>query len=111
MTSYRKLGQFRSIESLAERLRELGLDLPLSDTILTAEAGSPLARPLSLGLSGGRQLIAGNRWCIHPMEGWDGTPDTPGYPWYARIRSVSFSRSNSPGAAAALVFLYPREMS
>ena len=46
----------------------LGASLPLDDEPLSAEAGSPLAQPLEIG---GHTF--GNRWCIHPMEGWDAT--------------------------------------
>ncbi|HEU4751938.1 MAG TPA: NADH:flavin oxidoreductase, partial [Armatimonadota bacterium] len=49
--------------------RDLGLELPCDDAIQTASE-SPLAQPLRCG-----ELTAGNRWCIQPMEGWDGTPD------------------------------------
>ena len=52
------------------RLQELALELPVDDQILTAEQGSPLAEPISIG---GFQV--GNRWCIHPMEGWDANRD------------------------------------
>ena len=33
-------------------------------------AGSPLAQPISIG-----DVHVGNRWCIHPMEGWDANQD------------------------------------
>ncbi|HEY2839930.1 MAG TPA: NADH:flavin oxidoreductase, partial [Pirellulales bacterium] len=52
------------------RLAELGIELPLDDAILTAAAGSPLAQSTEIG---GR--VVGNRWCIHPMEGWDANQD------------------------------------
>ncbi|MDZ4656780.1 MAG: NADH:flavin oxidoreductase [Bythopirellula sp.] len=67
---YTKVAQLRTVAELRERLAELGLDLPVDYTILTAEAGSPLAEPIDIG---GFQV--GNRWCIHPMEGWDANPD------------------------------------
>ncbi len=51
------------------RLLELGLELPCDDRILAAPE-SPLAAPLTVG-----PYTVGNRWCIHPMEGWDGTTD------------------------------------
>src|SRR5690606_22395927 len=38
--------------------------------ILTAEKNSPLAAPLDVG-----GFTVGNRWCIHPMEGWDANRD------------------------------------
>lgn len=68
--SYPKIAQFKSVDQLRERLEQLGLDLPVDDKILTAEAGSPLAEPLAVG-----QFRVGNRFCIHPMEGWDANRD------------------------------------
>jgi 2,4-dienoyl-CoA reductase-like NADH-dependent reductase (Old Yellow Enzyme family) len=48
-------------------LASLNLELGLDDTLLTGEA-SPLRQPLDWN---GRSI--GNRWTVHPMEGWDGT--------------------------------------
>jgi len=69
-TSYPKIAQFKSVDALRERLGELELELPLDDSILTAEQASPLAEPVEIG-----GLTVGNRWCIHPMEGWDAHRD------------------------------------
>ncbi len=68
-TEYPKIAQLKSVTEFRHRLAQLGLDLPVDEAILPAEAGSPMARPLEIF---GR--VVGNRWCIHPMEGWDGTP-------------------------------------
>lgn len=68
--NYPKIAQLKTISDLKARLAELGLDLPLDEEILTAEAGSPLAAPLRIG-----GFSVGNRWCIHPMEGWDAQRD------------------------------------
>lgn len=46
----------------------IGADLQIEDQIVTGSA-SPLLKPLTWN---GRTI--GNRYCIHPMEGWDGTP-------------------------------------
>ncbi|WP_425615566.1 NADH:flavin oxidoreductase [Anatilimnocola sp. NA78] len=70
MSEYTKVAQLKSVETLRARLAELSLELPVDDQILTAAAGSPLAEQLKLGA-----LTAGNRWCIHPMEGWDANRD------------------------------------
>ncbi len=67
---YPKIAQLRTVGELRRRLEELGVALPIDDEICTAEAGSPLAQPLEVG---GFQV--GNRWCIHPMEGWDANTD------------------------------------
>jgi 2,4-dienoyl-CoA reductase-like NADH-dependent reductase (Old Yellow Enzyme family) len=66
--AFPKLSQFKTPGELRARLAQLGLDVPCDETILSATQDSPLARPLTVG-----NLTIGNRWCIHPMEGWDGT--------------------------------------
>ncbi|HAZ63747.1 MAG TPA: NADH:flavin oxidoreductase [Armatimonadetes bacterium] len=60
-----RLGGLRRIEQFIEHLATLGLDLPV-ETDLEAAPASPLAQPLSAD-----GLTAGNRFCVHPMEGWD----------------------------------------
>lgn len=70
MSEYPKVAQFKSVAAFRARLAELGLELPIDEGILTADAGSPLASPLVVG-----GLKVGNRWCIHPMEGWDANRD------------------------------------
>jgi 2,4-dienoyl-CoA reductase-like NADH-dependent reductase (Old Yellow Enzyme family) len=65
-----KIGHFKDVPSFQQQLTALDLDVPCDDTILSAADGSPLAQPLDLG-----GFTVGNRWCIHPMEGWDGTPN------------------------------------
>jgi 2,4-dienoyl-CoA reductase-like NADH-dependent reductase (Old Yellow Enzyme family) len=67
---YTKVAQLKNVAAFRARLAELGLDLPLDEEILTAAQGSPLAAPLELG-----GFRVGNRWCIHPMEGWDAERD------------------------------------
>jgi NADPH2 dehydrogenase len=68
--SYPRIARFRSPADLRAHLATLGGPIPFDDAILSAAEGSPLAAPIAIG---GRQ--AGNRWCIHPMEGWDATAD------------------------------------
>ncbi len=67
---YTKIARLKSVAAFRNHLAELGLDLPIDDEILSADEGSPLAQPLTLG-----SLTCGNRWCIHPMEGWDAHRD------------------------------------
>ncbi|MBI1248061.1 NADH:flavin oxidoreductase [bacterium] len=95
-----KVAQLKTVEIFRERLAELGLELPCDEEILTREAGSPMAAPLD---AGGFQI--GNRWCIHPMEGWDANPD--GSPSELTIRRwENFGRSGAKliwgGEAAAV---------
>ncbi|MFO0897870.1 MAG: NADH:flavin oxidoreductase [Pirellulales bacterium] len=65
-----RVAQLKGAAGLAQRLAELGCELPVDEAILTAAAGSPLAAPLEIG-----GVTVGNRWCIHPMEGWDAEPN------------------------------------
>lgn len=68
--NYPRVAQVRAVPAFRERLRELGLALPIDDEVLSAAAGSPLAAPINVG-----NFTVGNRWCIHPMEGWDANRD------------------------------------
>ncbi len=61
-----RVAQLKGAAGLTQRLAELGCELPVDEKILTAAEGSPLAAPLAIG-----GFTVGNRWCIHPMEGWD----------------------------------------
>jgi len=70
MPAYPRIARFRTSADLRSHLAALGAPIPLDDAILSAGEASPLAAPLVLG-----PRVAGNRWCIHPMEGWDASPD------------------------------------
>lgn len=70
-----KYGDFPKITSLSgvagfrAHLTELGIDMPCDD-IVAGGPDSPLAAPLTVD-----GMRIGNRFAIHPMEGWDGTRD------------------------------------
>ena len=64
-----RVARLRSSDQFRAHLQRIGADLPLDDTLLPAPA-SPLAQPLHTDLG-----PVGNRWCILPMEGWDGELD------------------------------------
>jgi NADPH2 dehydrogenase len=66
---FKKIPTLKSPEGLRQRLSDLGLSLPVDDTIQTAP-DSPMAQPIDFG-----GFKAGNRWAVHPMEGWDATTD------------------------------------
>src|SRR5690242_12322167 len=66
---YPKVASFDTVAAFRQHLQALGLDMPC-DEVVTAGAGSPLAAPLEII---GRKV--GNRFAVHPMEGWDGTAD------------------------------------
>jgi len=78
-TSYPRIARFRSPSDLRAHLATLDSPIPFDETILSAADGSPLAEAIVIG---DRQ--AGNRWCIHPMEGWDAT--TEGLPTDTLLR-------------------------
>lgn len=65
-----RLASLKSVGEFRELTRNLGLDLPCDDSIVTGNA-SPLAQPAPEVLVNGKRI--GNRCAIHPMEGWDGT--------------------------------------
>jgi NADPH2 dehydrogenase len=63
LSTFKTAGEFRS------RLAGLGLDLSLDEVVETGES-APFAQPLVRSTGS-----IGNRFCILPMEGWDGTED------------------------------------
>src|SRR3954453_4976437 len=77
--SYPKVGHFKTAAEFQKHLHALRVELPVDDRILSAAEGSPLATPLKLD-----EFTIGNRWCVHPMEGWDGT--TTGEPSEHTVR-------------------------
>ena len=76
--AFQALGGLRTVSNFKEHCASLGLDIPC-DEQLAVGPGAPLAQ--SLEVDG---LTIGNRFCIHPMEGWDGT--SAGQPGEATIR-------------------------
>jgi NADPH2 dehydrogenase len=66
--SFTKIGHLKTVAGFRSHAQSLSLNLPADEQILSAAQMSPLAQPLILD-----NFTIGNRWCIHPMEGWDGT--------------------------------------
>lgn len=64
--SLKTIGEFRA------HVASLGLDLPCDDEIITG-GNSPLSQPVTQVQIAGKTI--GNRICVSPMEGWDGTSD------------------------------------
>ncbi len=67
--SYPRISTFKTIEQFRSRLNALKLDLPVDDAVVV-DTTAPLATSISCQLGN-----IGNRFCILPMEGWDGTTD------------------------------------
>jgi 2,4-dienoyl-CoA reductase-like NADH-dependent reductase (Old Yellow Enzyme family) len=70
VSAHPRIARFRTAADLRSHLAAIAAPIPLDDAVLSATDGSPLATPLPIG-----PRVAGNRWCIHPMEGWDATAD------------------------------------
>jgi len=75
---FQALGGMRTVAKFKQHLASVGLDIPC-DEQLESGPHAPLATRLEFD-----GLKVGNRFCIHPMEGWDGTSD--GKPTEATIR-------------------------
>lgn len=66
--AYPRVASFKKHDDFVSYLAKLGAKFPCDAQIVTS--GNPLADPLHVD-----GLTIGNRFCILPMEGWDGTPD------------------------------------
>jgi 2,4-dienoyl-CoA reductase-like NADH-dependent reductase (Old Yellow Enzyme family) len=77
--------KYKSPADIEAENARLGTDLRFSDDL------APLFEPISIG-----PRTAGNRWCIHPMEGCDGEPD-------GRPGPLTFRRYERFGAGGAKV--------
>jgi NADPH2 dehydrogenase len=69
MTDFVPLSMFDTVARFRDHLADLGVGLDL-DTELVAGRDAPLAGGLT---AMGRTV--GNRFCVHPMEGWDSDAD------------------------------------
>ena len=65
--TYRRIAQLKTAVSFQQHLSQIGVDLPFDEQMITGD-GSPLAQ--SYEVDG---FTIGNRFCVQPMEGWDGT--------------------------------------
>ena len=65
-----RIPSFKGVEDFRKHCAALGIELPCEDAIVTG-ADSPLLRPIENVIVNGKRI--GNRFAIHPMEGWDGT--------------------------------------
>ena len=68
--AYRRIALLKTTEQFRDYLQGLGLSIEIDDDPLSAAENSPLAQPIKVG-----DFQVGNRWAVHPMEGWDATRD------------------------------------
>lgn len=93
------IGGLRDVGAFRSYLEERRIGIPCDDELLAGDS-SPLAQPIRK--SG---IEIGNRFAVHPMEGWDGTAD--GRPSELTVRRWrNFGRSGAKliwgGEAAAV---------
>jgi len=87
--SYTRLARLKDAQSFRKYTESLGIDLPFDETLQVGDQ-APLAQPYVL--KNGRKI--GNRFCVLPMEGWDGT--TEGLPTeFTKRRWQNFGRSGA----------------
>ena len=65
---YVRVAALKNADLFRRHLDAGGIDLPF-DATLAPPASSPFARPFARD-----GVTVGNRFCVLPMEGWDGTP-------------------------------------
>ena len=80
-----RVGHLKTVEEFKAHLDSLGVEMPCDDTIETGPS-SPLAQPYDH-----KGFRIGNRFCIHPMEGWDAHRDgTPSEKTLRRWRHLPY---------------------
>lgn len=67
-----RIASFRSVADFLAHSASCGVAVPCDSEMLKADA-SPLAQPVPDVVVNGKRI--GNRCCVHPMEGWDGTTE------------------------------------
>ncbi|MFN0122273.1 MAG: NADH:flavin oxidoreductase [Blastocatellia bacterium] len=72
--SYRRVASLKTAADFAAYLAQVGADLQF-DAALQSGPDSPLGQPYTVPTQSGASFRLGNRFCILPMEGWDGTTD------------------------------------
>jgi 2,4-dienoyl-CoA reductase-like NADH-dependent reductase (Old Yellow Enzyme family) len=81
----------KTVPDFRAHLASLGLTLPCDAQLVTGP-DSPLSQPAGNVTINGKRI--GNRWAIHPMEGWDGTT-TGGITEEVRRRWQRFGESGA----------------
>ena len=69
MPAIPRISKYKTAADLSEACAAMGYAIPVDDQPLSADT-SPLNQSIDVA-----SFTVGNRWAIHPMEGWDGTSD------------------------------------
>ena len=85
---YSRIASYKTYEQMSERFKELELSIPFEKEVISG-SDSPLQQPIAW-----KNQQIGNRFCILPMEGWDGTPD-------GKPSDLTYRRWKSFGASGA----------
>lgn len=67
-----RVPSLKTVDRFREHLSSLGVEIPCDDEMIVGPE-SPLLQAVPNVTVNGKSL--GNRWAIHPMEGWDATTD------------------------------------
>jgi 2,4-dienoyl-CoA reductase-like NADH-dependent reductase (Old Yellow Enzyme family) len=86
--TFQRLGALKDVAAFRAYLHENNINLPCDEAIRTGP-NSPFNAEIN-----GSGLRIGNRIAVHPMEGWDGTPD-------GRPTEATFRRWRRFGASGA----------
>lgn len=70
MPAIPRIAKYKTAADLRAACQAMGFEIPIDDHALTATDDSPMNQPIDVG-----PFTVGNRWAIHPMEGWDATAD------------------------------------
>jgi NADPH2 dehydrogenase len=65
-----RIPSLKTVDEFRKHVASLGIELPCEDSIAIGSA-SPLTQSIETVTVNGKRI--GNRWAVHPMEGWDGT--------------------------------------
>ena len=74
MADIKQIKRLGTIDEFRARLTELGID-DLVGADADVDPNGALAQPLVVNDASAGELTVGNRFCVLPMEGWDGTLD------------------------------------
>jgi len=64
-----RIGSIKTVEAFQAYVKEVAPEIPC-DSTLESGPDSPMGKPIKKG-----DISLGNGFCLHPMEGWDGTTD------------------------------------